>query len=163
MKKTSLLVLLLTTILFSCKKSDNEQDRIINGVNVNIATSTFNSFRAKGITGYPGVNAVTWNDTLSLAAYNFAKAKTEDANTPSNIYFLSNGKIILDFPSILNYSGIANFALYYGFPADAHVTTVINAGFAETDPTILAGLMSSTAKKFGMGQFGGKWFVIMSD
>ncbi len=160
--KASLLVIFLATLLLSCDKTEDEPDRIINGINVNIATSSFNSFRIQGMSGYPSVNEVTWNDTLSLAAYNYAKAKTVDTNTPSNVYFLSNGQMILDFPRIHNFSGNANFALYYGYPADSDVTTVINAGFASTNHTILSELMSPTAKQFGMGQFGGKWFVIMS-
>ena len=161
--KISILILTLASLFASCKKDSKEQDRIINGVNVNIAVSTFNSFRANGVTSHPSVAAVNWNDTLSLAAYNFAKAKTEDINTPSNVYMLSNGQFILDFPNTLNYSRVANFALYYGYPADADVSTVISAGFASNDQTILDGLMSSTAKQFGMGEFGGKWFVIMSN
>ena len=160
--KLSILILLLACSLTSCKKDSKEQDRIVNGVNVNIAVSSFNSFRTQGISGYPGVPAGSWNDTLSLAAYNFAKAKTEDINTPTNIYYLSNGQFILDFPVILNFSGSANFALYYGFPANADVNTVINAGFASNDQNILAGLMNSTAKQFGMGHYSDKWFVIMS-
>jgi hypothetical protein len=159
----SLVMLFFSYMLISCSKDIYEPDRIVNGVNVNVAVSTFNSYRTQGIPEYPSVGAVIWNDTLSMAAYNYAKAKTEDTNTPSNIYFLSNGQWILDFPANLNYSRNANFALYYGFPTDADVTTVINAGFASNNQMILAGLMSSTAKQFGMGQFGGKWFVIMSN
>jgi hypothetical protein len=161
--KTSFLIVILATLFFSCKKDDKNSDRIVNGVNVNVATSSFNTYRTQGLTGHPSVNAVTWNDTLSLAAYNFAKAKTEDTNTPSNIYFLSTGQMILDFPDLLNYSKNANFALYYGYPAETDVTTVINAGFAATDETILNGLMNPNAKQFGLGQFGGKWFLIMSN
>lgn len=162
--KTSLLVLFLVSLLFSCKKEINNQveDRIMNGVDVNLATTTLNSFRTKGITGYPPVGKVAWNDTLSNAAYNFAKAKAEDINTPSNYYLLSNGESILIFPDLLNYSRGANFALYYGFPADAEVKTVLSAGFESTDQTILFGLMLSFAKEFGMGQFGGKWYLIIA-
>jgi len=135
----------------------------MNGVNVNMAISTFNSFRSQGIVGFPSVAGVTWNDTLSNAAYNFAKAKTDDINTPANIYVLSSGQFILDFPNLLKYSRNSNFALYYGFPANADVITVINSGFSTNDQTILSGLMSSNAKQFGMGQFGDKWFIILSN
>lgn len=117
----------------------------------------------QGITGHPAVAAVSWNDTLSNAAYNFAKAKAEDSNTPPNSYYLSNGQSIFDFPANLHYSRPANFALYYGFPADTDVKTVINAGFASTDQNILNGLMNPAARQFGKGQFGGSWFVIMSN
>lgn len=162
--KVSLFILCLACSLVSCTKDNAEQDKVVNGVNVNIAVSTVNSFRTKGISGYPSVAAIKWNDILSNAAYNFAKAKAEDNNTPSNVYFLANGQTILDFPAMLNYSGTANYALHYGFPADADVKTVINAGFASTnDAAILSGLMSASAKEFGMGQFGGRWFLIMAN
>ena len=162
--KISLFFLSLVCFLASCKKDSVDEDKFLNGINVNSAVSTFNSFRTQGISGFPGVAAVKWNDTLSNAAYNFAKAKGEDANTPSNVYFLENGQTILDFPAILNYSKFTNFALYYAFAADADVKAVITAGFATSnDQAILSGLMSPTAKQFGMGQFRGRWFLIMSN
>ena len=165
--KATLSLLCLVAFLFSCKKDDDEQapqqDRILNGVNVNVATSTFNSFRTQGIQGHPAVQAVTWNDTLSHAAYNYAKAKTEDSIATSSIYYLSNGQFILDFPGLLNYSRLASFALYYGFPANTNVSIVINAGFASTDQATLSGLMDSTFRQFGMGQYGDKWFVMLSE
>lgn len=161
--KNSLVILFLLCILFSCTKDDAEKDRILNGVNVNVAVSTLNSFRTQGITDYPSVSAVRWNDTLSQAAYNFAKAKTEDVNTPSSAYDLSNGQMILNFPNMLNYSGRANFALFFGYPADADVINVINAGFATNNPFVLAQLMNPNAKRFGMGQYGGKWYLILSN
>ena len=161
--KLPLLLLLLSVLLFSCSKDKAGEDKTVNGIKVNTAVSNFNSFRTQGIPGYPAVAAVKWNDTLSLAAYNFAKAKTEDTNTPDNSYVLSNGQLILDFPDLLNFSGNANFALYYGFPADAEISTVIRAGFESDESTIVAGLMSASAKQFGMGQYGGKWYVIMSE
>jgi hypothetical protein len=161
--KNLLVILFLTSLLFSCKKEEVVQDKLMNGVNVNIAISTFNSFRTQGISGFPSVAAITWNDTLSNAAYNFAKAKTDDINTPANIYILSSGQFILDFPNFLNYSRNSNFALHYGFPANSDVISVINSGFAINDQTVLTGLMSSNAKQFGMGQYGDKWFIIMSN
>jgi len=158
-------LIFFTCILVSCKKNPatTPQDKTMNGVNVTIAVSTFNSYRTQGISGHPAVAAVVWNDTLSQAAYNYAKAKTEDVNTPSNIYFLSNGQFILDFPPMLNYSRSANFALYYAYPENADTKEVVDAGFASTDQTILNGLMNSDAKQFGMAQYGGKWFLIMSN
>lgn len=162
-------MLLFVNLLFSCKKSDSQTkspdtpDKVMNGINVNIATSAFNAYRTQGIPGYPGVAAITWNDTLSNAAYNFAKAKTEDGNASSSTYSLSNGQFILDFPGILHYSGTANFALFYGYPANTDVKTVVNSGFTSNDQTVLNGLMSSTTKQFGMAQFGEKWYVIMAD
>ena len=106
---------------------------------------------------------MTWNDILSQAAYDYAVAKTEDINTPANIYFLSNGQSILDFPPMLQFSGVANYALYYAFPETADVNEVINAGFASGDQLVLAGLMSANATQFGMGQYGGHWFLIMAE
>lgn len=161
--RVSLLMLFLVFVLASCKKDNPGQDKVVNGVNVNIAVSTFNSFRTQGLPGHPGVAEVAWNDTLSNAAYNFAKAKAEDSGPSSSNYFLSDGESILNFPAKLNYSRSATFALYYGYPADTDVKTVINAGFASSDQDILNGLMSPAAKQFGMGQFGGTWFVIMSN
>lgn len=164
--KTSLLALFVVSLLFSCKKETNTQDedRIVNGVKVNLATTTLNSFRTQGISGHPPVGKLVWNDTLSNAAYNFAKAKAEDINTPSNIYLLSNGLSVFDFPVILNYSsGQANFSLCYRYPAEADVKNIINAGFESTDQTILSGLMSPAAKQFGMGQYDDKWYLIMSE
>lgn len=161
--KPLLALLLLPFLMISCKKDDAPQDRVINGVNVTVATASFNEFRTQGITGYPAVAAVTWNDTLSTAAYNFAKQKSEDINTPSNVYFLSNGQTIFNFPPALNYSRTANFALHYGYPADADVKTIIAAGFSSTDAMIKNGLMNGSAKEFGIGQFGGKWYLIMSN
>jgi len=157
------LMLFVAFALTSCKKDNPGQEKVVNGINVSIAVSTFNSFRTQGLSGHPGVAAVTWNDTLSNAAYNFAKAKAEDSGISSNNYFLSNGESILNFPAKLNYSRPANFALYYGFPADTDVKTVITAGFASNDQLILNGLMNPAAKQFGMGRFGGTWFVIMSN
>ena len=161
--KISILILTLAILLVSCKKDTKEQDRTINGVNVNIAVSTFNSFRTKGISNYPSVAAVSWNDTLSLAAYNFAKAKAEDIGTSSNVYSLSNGQFILDFPRALNYSRLANFALHYSYAEGTDLSTVIGVGFASDDQTILDGLMSSKFKQFGMGDFEGELFLIMSN
>lgn len=135
----------------------------MNGVKVDDATTAFNSYRTEGIDGYAAVNALRWNDTLSLAAYNYAKAKSEDANTPSSIYYLSNGQMILDFPPKLGYKSNANFALYYAYPADADVKDVISGGFALSQQNILNGLMSASARQFGMGQHGEKWFLIMSE
>lgn len=158
------LLFLLTLALFitSCAK-DDDADVIINGVNVNTAVSTFNSFRTQGISGFPAVDKLIWNDILSQAAYDYAVAKTEDINTPSNIYFLSNGQTILDFPPMLQFQGVANFALYYAYPENADVNEVINAGFTFGDQQVLGGLMSPTATHFGMGQFGGQWFLIMAE
>ena len=111
--KASLIILSLAFFLASCKKNSDDQDRVVNGVNVNSAVSTFNSFRTKGLSGYPSVAEVKWNDTLSNAAYNYAKAKAIDVNTPSSAYFLANGQMILNFPASLKYSRFANYALYY--------------------------------------------------
>src|SRR5690606_20022943 len=96
--KLRITILFISILLFSCSKDNDETDRIVNNVNVNTATSSFNSFRIQGISGYPSVEPVTWNDTLSKAAYDYAKAKTEDINIPGSIYYLSNGQFILDFP-----------------------------------------------------------------
>lgn len=167
--RASIFVLFLACLLASCKKESSKVDNgsvpanIVNGINVSTAIHALNEYRTNGIQGYPSVPAVAWNDTLSDAAYNFANAKIEDSIPSSSNYTLSDGQFILDFPAMLNYSGTANFALYYGFPSDADVTTVIDAGFATTDPSILNGLMSQNAARFGMGQSGGNWYLIMSN
>ena len=160
--KQLFVILVFASLLTACANDDNE-DIIVNGVNVNTDVSTFNSFRTQGISGFPGVEDVTWNDILSQAAYDYAVAKTEDINTPANIYFLSNGQSILDFPPMLQFSGVANYALYYAFPETADVNEVINAGFASGDQLVLEGLMSANATQFGMGQYGGHWFLIMAE
>lgn len=152
----------LVTLLISCKK-DKDDNVVVNGVEVNRAVSEMNTFRTQGIAGYPAVAALSWNDTLSNAAFNFAKAKAEDVNTPASAYTLSNGQFILNFPQLLNYSRSANFALFYGYPADAGVATVIAAGFASNDPMILGGLMNASARQMGMAQYQGRWYLILSN
>lgn len=162
--KQLLSIIAFLAVLSSCKKSSNDAqpDKVMNGVNVTVAVSSFNSFRTQGITGYPATTSVTWNDTLSNAAYNFAVAKSQDASS-TNSYQLSNGQMIFSFPAALQYSRNTFYALHYAYPSTTDVKTVITAGFTSTDPTIKAGLMSASAKQFGMAQYANHWYLLMSN
>lgn len=159
----SCLILMLTILHVSCKKSVEKTDSVVNGINVNKASSSLNSFRVNGVPGYRGVAPVYWNDTLAQAAYNFAKAKAEDAMPNSRFYELSNGMTIFDFPPTLHYSRLADFALYREDPSDADVSTVISSVFTKSRESDLKELMNPNALEFGIEQFGGKWYLYMAN
>jgi hypothetical protein len=101
---------------------------------------------------------------LSTAAFNFAKARTEDAGNSPNSYTLSNGAFILDYPGNIGFHGQAYFAFYYGYPSNSSVKTLIDAGFTQyaNDNTVMSGFMSASGKQFGMGQFGDSWYMIIA-
>jgi len=164
---TSIFLIFLAAVTGCSKsktKSDDNSTRVFNGVNINEATTAINGYRTQGSGAYPAVAALTWNDTLSTAAFNFAKARAQDAGTSPNSYTLSNGDFILDYPGKIGFHGQANFAFYYGYPSNSSVKTLIDAGFTQyaNDNTVMSGFMSASGKQFGMGQFGDSWYIIIA-
>ena len=151
----------LSLLFWNCSKDEDNSDTL-NGINVTKALAEVNQFRTNGVAPYPPAPALTWNDTLSHAAYNFAIAKAQDGQG-TNVYVLSNGQMILDFPSLLGFSRNAIYALYYGYPSGTDLASVIASGFQSVDPMIVSGLMNPSARQMGMAQSGGAWYLILSN
>ena len=134
---------------------------LVNGVNDEQATQALNIKRLSGYGSYPAVAAVKWNDTLSKAAYNFAKDIATQGDG-ANLYTTSTGGFILNYPGQIGYSRSVYFALVFSYPSNADVTTMINAAFAQNDNIINGGFMDSGAKEFGMGYYNNRWYLIMA-
>src|ERR1700733_13647704 len=98
-----------TSIETSCKKNSNpfpgggNTDSTRNGINFRIATKTINSYRDSGYQSFPPVNDLTWNDTLSDAAYHFAHDKAADTGNSGSVYSLSTGQFLADYPALLGF------------------------------------------------------------
>jgi hypothetical protein len=162
---TLICITFLSSLFFiSCTKSSTP-DIIKNGVDENQAASAINAYRTAGFESFPAVAAVVWNDTLSNAAYNFAMAKANDPGVGSDEYTLSNSHTIFDYPGYIGYHETAIFAQFYGYPANANVKTVIDAGVVqnESNNTLTGEFMSSNGKKFGMAEYAGSWYLIISN
>jgi hypothetical protein len=154
---------LLPLLFISCTK--NPSNIIKNGVNLSIARSELNTYRTAGFQTFPAVAALALNDTLCNAAYNFAVDKANDPGVGSDEYTLSNSHFILNYPGNIGFHETAIFALFYGYPVYADTKAVVDAGFIQntSNNTVLGGLMNSNAKRFGMAQFGGRWYLIISN
>lgn len=158
MKTFVVLICLAIPFLSSCSKDDDNE--VVNGVNVDLAVNSFNTYRTQGHMGYPAVSAANWSPQLSTAAYNFAKAKAEDPNPIADNYELSSGARIFNYPAMAGFSGSVTMALYMAFPSTTSVSEVLHASFS--DPAVVAALMSPSETRFGIGQYGDRWYLMMA-
>ena len=156
---TAIKFLLFTVVIALCSCSKEKNDTVMNGVNVDVAVSTMNAHRAQGYPGNPPAGALVWDEKLSLAAYNFARAKLEDPSPIADNYSLSTGQSIFTFPAAAGYVGTVTMSLYAAFPSTADVKTVIDAAFVGAFTIDL--LMDPTVQEFGMGRYENKWYLIM--
>jgi uncharacterized protein YkwD len=134
----------------------------VNGVNADKATAALNAHRTAGFNSYPAVPAVKWNDTLSKAAFNFAKDVAIPGNEV-NTYTTVSGGIIFNYATAVQYNKSAYFAFCYFFPAGSDEKTMIDQGFTQyaNDATIIGGLMNSGAKEMGMGYYNNRYYLLM--
>jgi len=139
---------------------------IRNGVNVSAASDAFNAYRTKGFVTYPAAPALVWNDTLSDAAFKFAKDIAAQGDGPGgSIYTTAQGVFLLDYPKLLGYDpGGTLIGECFQYPATSDVKTMIDQVFSEytTFPTFIGGIMDPTIRKFGMGEFNNRWYLIAS-
>jgi len=143
--------------------NDSIFTQLANGVNPDQAAEAFNAKRLAGFGGFPPVNALKWNDTLSNAAFAFAK-DIATLGDGANAYNTSGGGFIFDYTAQLQYTGIIFFSLVYFYPANASVTTLINDGFNyyADDNLVIGSMMDADAKEFGMGYYNNRWYLIMA-
>lgn len=158
----SLLMISIVVFLFACSKGNqNNRETTRNGVNISIASAVFNSYRTTGFQTLPVVPALAWNDTLSDAAFQFAKDIATQGDGFS-IYMTGRGGFILDYPTNLGYQENATLAFCYLYPASANLKNMIDLVFNQYPnySSFTNGIMDVGIKQFGMAFFNNRWYLI---
>jgi hypothetical protein len=149
---------------YGCNKgSQAKSETTRNGVNISLATATFNSYRTKGFQNLPATTAIVWNDTLSDAAFKFAHDIATQGDGPGgNVYITGQGEVILNYPGNLGYSGNVAVAFCYLFSDTANIKNMIDQGFSAYPnfSTFTDEIMNSMVTKFGMGEYNNRWYLI---
>jgi uncharacterized protein YkwD len=138
-------------------------DRVKNGVKVSEATSALNAYRTNGFSTYPATTSLTWNDTLSDAAFKFAQdIASQGDGTGGTVYQTATGGDILQYPALVGYVGSATLAQCFVYPDTADVKSMIDDAFkdANNSQIFFPAIMDPKTKKFGMGEFNNRWYLI---
>lgn len=145
-------------------------DIFYNNIDVTKSEIIINAYRTKQFKSYPAVAAISWNNSLSNAALQFAKdiSREGGAQDGTSLYVTKSGKSILDYPTQMGFTGgSVFFALAIPYPDTSGEKTIIDAAFLSNNVSnkdlIESNLMSSQAKKFGIGKYNNRWYIIYSN
>lgn len=142
--------------------SSGNSDVVYNNIDVTKSEMIINSYRAKQFKTYPPVAAISWNNSLSNVALQFAKDIAREGDG-SNIYTTKSGKSILNYPVLMGFTGgSVFFAVAVLYPDKTGEKTIIDAAFSDNNNLVVSNLMSSQAKKFGIGKYNNRWYIIYS-
>jgi len=151
------------------ERASGNSDIVYNNIDVTKSEIIINAYRTKQFKSYPAVAAISWNNSLSNAALQFAKdiAQEGDGGDGTSPYITKSGKSILYYPAQMGFNGgSVFFAVAIPYPDTSDEKTIIDAAFLNNNSSnkdlILSNLMSSQAKKFGIGKYNNRWYIIYS-